>query len=219
MKTSADKYSAAAKQLLNMYNTVVSLFWTALSFIPVIVFCYRYVPVYEVMAFLVPALFSLFFPKSFFGKLPASKSTRFYKKIGVDLVNKYSQNGSYVHRYLKKRYPEYKAVTLRSDAIKNLLQQSFVFEKFHFAVALFFLFLTLFALYNLFFYWATAFTGINLLYNVYPILLQQYIRLKLQGFWREKPTRKPSPPAKKVCRRFLQKAGQDGPQGLHTYSK
>ncbi len=54
-----------------------------------------------------------------------------------------------------------------------------MFEKFHFIMFVFFILITLYALVKNHFQWAIIISVTNLLYNIYPNLLQQYVRLKL----------------------------------------
>jgi len=55
-----------------------------------------------------------------------------------------------------------------------------MFEKFHFIMFVFFTLITFYALSRSDFWWVIIFLITNVLYNVYPNLLQQYIRLKLR---------------------------------------
>jgi len=54
-----------------------------------------------------------------------------------------------------------------------------MFEKFHFIMFVFFILITIYALVENHFWWAIIISATNLLYNIYPNLLQQYVRLKL----------------------------------------
>lgn len=203
MKQQKNKDEKAAKQLLNAYNMLANLFWSVPSLLPLTVYCYRYVSLNLLFLFLVPALLFLFLPNHLFNKMQAAKATFFYKRIGVDLVNCFSQNGAVIHRLLKKRFPAYKAVRYSQDSIKRLVSQSYVYEKFHFAAAVFFTLLTLQAFTTNLFGWATVLTLINVVYNVYPILFQQYVRLKLGLFSKPETKQAPKFNAISSCQLFL----------------
>jgi len=89
---------------------------------------------------------------------------------------------------IKKRFPGYKMITRQRSSINQLLQQTYMFEKFHFIMFVFFGLLTFYALINNHFWWAIMITITNVLYNIYPNLLQQYIRLKLRLYKKQNQT-------------------------------
>lgn len=182
MKQQKNKDEAAAKRLLNLYNRLVNLLWSVLGFVPVIVFCYRFVTTEWLIAFLLPALLALFLPEYVFYKMQVGQSAVFYKRMGVHLVNKFSQNGVFIQRLMNKRFPGYRLFTPRRSSIHQLLRQTIAYEKFHFATGLFLVLITLYALFRNLFWWAAVLSVINLFYNIYPILFQQYVRTKLKLF-------------------------------------
>jgi hypothetical protein len=61
-----------------------------------------------------------------------------------------------------------------------------MFEKFHFMMFMFFFFASAYALVHAFFGWALFITFANVAFNVYPMFLQQYIRLRLSSLNRHK---------------------------------
>lgn len=191
------------KRLLDLYNMLVNLFWSVPSLLPLTIYCYRYVPIKELLAFLLPALLCLFLPNAVYNKMKASNTTAFYKRLGVDLVNRFSQNGIIIHRLVRKRFPGYKAVRYNAASINRLLSQTYLFEKFHFATAVFFVLLTLQAFVTDRFGWVVAFIIINVFYNVYPILFQQYVRLKLRPFTKSETKQETKPMSYTSCRLFL----------------
>jgi len=71
-------------------------------------------------------------------------------------------------------------IVYQRSSINKLLQQTYMFEKFHFIMFVFFSLITLYAMVNKHFWWAVIISITNLFYNIYPNLLQQYIRLKLR---------------------------------------
>jgi len=74
------------------------------------------------------------------------RTTRTYRKLGVGFVNKLAQNGTIINRMIKKRFPRYKMITRQRSSINQLLQQTYMFEKFHFIMFVFFGLLTFYAL-------------------------------------------------------------------------
>ncbi|MBE7174209.1 MAG: hypothetical protein INR73_26780 [Williamsia sp.] len=168
-----------------MYNIIPSLLWTALFLIPAFLYCYANVPSKITYILLGASLVTIFLPNSFFDRMQVSKTPLVYRKMGVKYVNALAQNGSLLVGILKKKYPDYKIVSKTNASIKKQYFQTYFFEKFHFSLFLFFTLLTVYAGLHGHFYWMLALIIINLFYNIYPNLLQQYIRLRLKSVMRE----------------------------------
>jgi len=169
------------KRLLAVYNMAVNLIWSALAFLPVFYFCYTLLNgnlLYELM---IIGIAPLFLPNTLFNKIQLSNTPAVYKNLGVIWVNRLAQNGGLVNKLIRKKYPQYKAVLYQRSSINKLLAQTYINEKFHYSILVFFGLLTAYALVRYYWGWAIALLIINILYNVYPILLQQYIRLKLKA--------------------------------------
>ncbi len=95
-------------------------------------------------------------------------------------VNKFAQYGTLVTKHLKRKFPGYKVVDRSKASIRKQYYQTYFFEKFHFALFVFFTILTIHAMSQGHLYGVFILAISNLLYNVYPNLLQQYIRVKLK---------------------------------------
>ncbi|MFI5187576.1 MAG: hypothetical protein ACHQF0_12675, partial [Chitinophagales bacterium] len=126
------------------------------------------------------SLLSLLLPKAFFDNIQPGKTTSFYKNIGVDFVNQFAQNGELINRLVRKKFPQYKVVSLNRRSVNKLIAQTYLFEKFHFMMFLIFAFIIVYALLKGYWWWALILFINNLVYNIYPNLLQQYIRVKLK---------------------------------------
>ena len=144
-------------------------------------FCYRYIPPATIYTFLGVSLVPIFFPNSFFDMIQLNRNPSWYRKIGVRHINTLAQNGRIINQLLRKKYPGFKAVSRSRASIKKQYYQTYFFEKFHFSLFLFFTIMTIHAAIEGHFDWVIILTISNLLYNVYPNLLQQYIRLKLKS--------------------------------------
>ena len=160
---------------------IPNLVWSGLFVIPITVFCYRYIPPATIYAFLGASLVPMFFPNAFFDRIQLNRNPSWYRKIGVRHINTLAQNGSIINQLLRKKYPGFKAISRSKSSIKKQYYQTYFFEKFHFSLFLFFTIMTIYAAAEGQFYWVIILTISNLLYNVYPNLLQQYIRLKLKS--------------------------------------
>ena len=161
---------------------VANLFWSALSLIPVSIFCYRHMSLKLFFSFLIISLIPLFLPNSFFNGIQLAKTTSVYKKMGIDVINKFAQNGEFINRMIRKRFPEHKTVLPGKRSVNKLLTQTYMLEKFHSMMFLFFNLAMVYALIKNYLWWAIVILITNIIYNVYPNLLQQYIRIKLRTF-------------------------------------
>lgn len=170
------------KQTVAFYNTVPNILWSILNFLPVSILCYRFVELKLLLIFISISFLTVFLPSTFFHKLQLSTSVSWYKKLGVHWINKFTQNGEIINRMVRKKFPEYRVVSGRKVSINKLIGQTYMFEKFHFLLFTFFTLITALAITKSKPDWALLITMTNLIYNVYPCLLQQYIRLKLLNF-------------------------------------
>ena len=158
-----------------------NLFWTALFLIPIVIFCYTSTNLTITYILLGVSFIPLFFPNSFFDRTQLSKDAHWYRRIGVRFINTFSQHGTIVNKILERKYPGFRVIYKTKASIKKQYYQTYFFEKFHFSLFLFFTMVTIYAGVQREFDWVFVLTICNLLYNVYPNLLQQYIRVKLRS--------------------------------------
>ncbi|CAA9526485.1 MAG: hypothetical protein AVDCRST_MAG96-3251 [uncultured Segetibacter sp.] len=135
---------------------------------------------------MVISLSSIFLPKTFFNNIQLGKTTSFYKRTGVTFINRFTQNGDLINGLIRKKFPNYKVVSIGRHSINKVLQQTYMLEKFHFAMFLFFILITIYAVKRNHLSWAFIISLNNLVYNIYPCLLQQYIRARLQSSGKRK---------------------------------
>jgi len=177
-----DKKSTGIKKVVGIYNMIANLIWSALLIVPIAVFCYTFVNRKLFWIFLIISLLGIFLPRSFFDNIQLGKSGGVYKKIGVRFVNRFTQNGDIINALIRKRYPEYKVISPGQSSIVKLISQTYMFEKFHCILFLFFSMTIVYAFTEGYFIWAFVFLISNIVYNVYPAFLQQYIRARLKVF-------------------------------------
>ncbi len=170
------------KKKVAAYNMIPNVIWSVICLLPISVFCYSYMNVKLICIFLLVSMVFIFLPKSFFTILQLGKTPVFYKKTGVIFLNKFTQNGEIINALIRKKYPDYKMVSKNSRSIEKLFQQTYMLEKFHFLMFSFFMFTSVYALFQNQYGWAFFITITNIIYNVYPILLQQYIRSRISFF-------------------------------------
>ncbi|HSZ34209.1 MAG TPA: hypothetical protein VK772_12915 [Puia sp.] len=173
------KESRRINRLASAYNMIPNLIWTTLFLLPVAIFCYSELNHQTVYMLLGISLIPIFFPKSFFDFIQLSRKPLFYKRIGVKFINKFAQNGEFLNRYMRKKYPGFTPVPTNKSSVLKYYNQTYFFEKFHFSMFIFFIAITVYALIRSYLLWALTVSFCNLFYNIYPNLLQQYIRLRL----------------------------------------
>ena len=167
------------------YNQAVNFFWSILNFVPVGYYCSIEMNVQWFYSFLIISLLAMFLPNSFFDSIQLSHTTATYTKIGIRTIKKYTQDGDMINGFLRKKFPQYKLVTT-SSPLKKHIGKAYVNEKFHFIVFVFFLFTTLYALMRGHGWWVFVIMITNLIYNVYPIFLQQYNRIRIRQLMQKK---------------------------------
>lgn len=173
--------STKIKRIVAWYNMIPNIFWSALNLIPISVFCYSIMTLSLFFSILIPCLFCSLLPNSFFDKIQLSKISAVYKAIGIRVINKFAQNGEVLNQLIRKKNPSYKVITTRTGSIDQLIRTTYIFEKFHFILFVFFTVTTIYALIQNHTMWALTIFFNNIIYNIYPNLLQQYIRIRLNS--------------------------------------
>mgnify|MGYP000867135371 FL=1 len=160
-----------AENLKELLNILVSLFWTSIFLGPIAWFCLKYVPSKILLAMIVISLMA-YFIKPFRIKTPG------ISKKWINLVGRFTQDGTIVSKLLQKKYPEYRIVRTKKD-LNKLYSQTRIRETFH--LQMFFLFWMLFfyALWLKLWGWAAFIFISNGIYNFWPIIfLQSKMRKK-----------------------------------------
>lgn len=170
---------AKVKKILVWYNMIPNLIWSILNLGTISFYCFTYVSYQTLYIFLIVSLIPIFFKKSFIDKLQIGKTIGIYKKLRVHLINKFIQNGTIINDLIKRKFPDHKIVTPKKTSIAGLISQTYMFEKFHLIFFIFFSLTIILALLKGHLLWAIIIVINNIAYNIYPNLLQQYIRLKL----------------------------------------
>jgi len=168
-----------AKKTLAWYNMIPNLIWSILNLTPVSIYCFTLLNYKTFYIFLAVSLIPIFLKNSFLDKLQIGKTIKIYKQLGVHLINKVAQNGVIINNLIKRKFPDHKVVTNKKSSIDGLINQTYIFEKFHLILFLFFSLTITYAFIKGHLTWACIILLTNIAYNIYPNLLQQYIRLKL----------------------------------------
>jgi len=173
------KESAKIKKIATWYNQVPNLFWSFLNFTPLGYFCFSIMDLQWLYILLAISLLAGFLPHSFFDAIQLSQTTSFYKKIGIRVIKKYTQDGDLINQFIRRKFPQYRIFD-NNSSIQKHLNKAYSIEKIHFIMFLFFLLTSIYALTQGYVWWAVIITINNLVFNLYPNFLQQYNRLRLR---------------------------------------
>ncbi|MBW3128030.1 hypothetical protein [Hymenobacter profundi] len=175
-----DKHLTPSPALLAFYNAIPNVVWSVLSLGPLSVFCYQHMARPWLYGALAVSLLGYAVPRAWFRWWQLSGSAAAYRRLGVHVANQFTQHGSFINGLLRRRYPHYRHVQSRA-AVAALWQHTYHLEQFHLVGFLFFLFAAGYAAAMGRVGWGLALSVLNMLYNVYPMWLQQYIRVRLGG--------------------------------------
>lgn len=178
MQPSEKKPVAPSPALLAWYNAVPNVFWSVLSLGPISVFCYQHMARPWLYGLLAVSVVGYVLPVAGLRRLQLSAGPAAYRRLGVPVVNRFTQHGAIINGLLRRRYPHYQHVRTRG-AVAALVRTTYQQERFHLGLALFFLPASLYAAARGYWGWALLLLLTNVVYNLYPIWLQQYIRVRL----------------------------------------
>jgi len=164
--------------LLALANAVPNVLWSVLSLVPIGVYCYQHMARPWLYGGLAASGLAFGVPAAWFGYWQLSRRAAPYRRLGVALANRLTQNGDFVNRLIRLRYPAYRHVRSRAG-LAALRRHTYHQERFHLGLFLFFLFASLYAAVQGQAGWAVLLTFTNVGYNLYPMWLQQYLRVRL----------------------------------------
>jgi hypothetical protein len=164
--------------VLAFYNAVPNMLWSGLSLVPLVVFCYQHVARPWLYGFCAISLLAYAWPTAWLRHLQLSARPAVYRRLRVPALNHLTQHGTLVNRLLRHRYPQYQYLSPRANLAK-LVRTTYHMERFHWAMLVYFLLTTGYAVALGYWGWAGLLTLLNVGYNLYPIWLQQYLRVRL----------------------------------------
>ena len=167
------------------YNALPSVFWSVVHWVPLTLFCYQHLARPWLVGLVAVSLLAYALPKAWFRYWQLSTRPAAYQRAGVPLAGQLTQHGSVVNGLIRRQYPAYRHARSR-QSVAGLLGNTYHMERFHVTALLFFLFASGYAVGHGYERWAGVLTLLNIGYNLYPIWLQQYLRLRLASV---QPTR------------------------------
>lgn len=156
-------------------NQAINFFWTILCFIPVIAYWVQTSMVLNFYIFIGISILSLFIPARL---LQLNSNSKFYERLGVKFIRRFVQNGDYINKYFKKSDPHYKLIKDRAHALKYI-KTIMMYERYHFLCFVFFLLTAIAAITGHHYLYFSLIIFCNIIYNVCPIMLQQYNRARV----------------------------------------
>lgn len=165
-------------QLLAVANAVPNVLWSALALTPIGVYCYQLMARPWLYGFLGVSLLAYAVPTAWFGYWQLSRRPARYRQLGVALLNRVTQHGDFVNRLIRWRYPTYRHLPSRA-ALARLVRTTYHQERFHLVLFLFFLLTSAYAAVQGQAGWCGLLLLTNVGYNVYPMWLQQYLRVRV----------------------------------------
>lgn len=156
-------------------NHAVNIFWTILGFTPVIGFwaaadsmrlCYMFIGI-SILSVLLPGRY-----------LQISNNPKFYTRLGVKWIRRFVQNGDVLNRSERKNNPQHKVIKGRSNAL-GYMHTVVIYERYHCMCILFFLLTTVYSIIKAQYPFTLIIIIANIIYNICPLLLQQYNRARI----------------------------------------
>lgn len=164
-----------------VFNAIPSVLWTAIFACPFFIFCARYVALEHIYIDVAAGLAAMMLPRVALEHLALSSGTTLYRNLRVPVLIKITQDAGWLRRLGGSTQP-----LARRDkrAIRAIVANTWMRERFHLGLGLSCVLCSVEALLQARFLWFLVLTVMNVLYNFYPMWLQQYLRLRVAGFRR-----------------------------------
>ncbi|MGB4773288.1 MAG: hypothetical protein WBP58_17620 [Chitinophagaceae bacterium] len=153
------------------------MFWALLVFTPLTIYLFRYAGSMFIWVCSTIAVLLMMVPGRVYKFFQLSSDPRYYERLGVLVINNITQHGQWVNGLIRKIQPGTRMHHLRSA--KTIRANMEMFEKFHYGCLFMFTSCMVHAVLNSAWGWSLFFVVSNLLFNIYPILIQQYLRIRL----------------------------------------
>lgn len=167
-----------------MFNQLINIFWTIIAFSVTGHYWGRYFTekhsLWLVYIYIVISMFAYNIPARWVSFLTLSNNRRIYEMIGIRAMRWLVQDGMYVSRVNRRLGKKHRRISGTGSA-RAYLTTIAVQERFHYSCFVFFALSTASALRSGQVHLAISIMLCNIVYNVFPILLQQYNRLRIKN--------------------------------------
>jgi hypothetical protein len=134
-------------------------------------------------AFIVISLIPAMLPQKYIISFQLSSSTQFYKRIGVKFILRFVQDGILAKQLTHNNNPEDRKIKSLEQAGKYL-STIMMYERFHLTCFAFFVITSIHSALTHQYWMAALIFLVNIIYNVCPLLLQQYNKLRVQRLFK-----------------------------------
>ena len=121
----------------------------------------------------------LLLPQTFYRCHEGRAGARVYEAVGVRIFKRFATNGDLVNRWARRLDPHYRAVRDRASA-RDWLGRTREGERNHLVLMMMCAATAVYAARIGWYGWALAITAGNVVFNLYPILLQRYNRCRIE---------------------------------------
>ena len=157
-------------------NTLLSLVWTVIFLGPVYVYCVRHIPSKCLYVFAAVGALSFVMPRALLERIQLSPDPEVYRLLRVSLLIAFTQDAPWLRALssdAKRR------VRRDPKAIGSIVRDTWTRERFHLGLLLFCALCAGIALWRIQIIWFVTLNLVNIIYNLYPVWLQQYIRIRV----------------------------------------
>lgn len=162
-------------------NQFINFFWTVLGFAAVFHYWFSVGLSAWFYVFICLSFIPAFLSRNFFYRIQLSRKTKFYERLGVRFIRKYVQHGDLANRIAGKN-----STIQRAADPEKYLSTIMMYERYHLICFIFFLLTNIVAIIQGHYAVALLIMVSNVVYNVFPILLQQFNRIRVLRCYNQK---------------------------------
>ncbi len=159
-------------------NQGINVVYSVIFLTPVVIFWMDHYQTTYFMSVLGASLLMFILPNKVYEYVQLSNSKKFYRVLGIPCFQRYTQQGLFAQKLInyingnQTNSPTPRNVSQLKSQIRN-------FESFHYVCFIFFTLTNVYALYHGEVFLSLIIFLTNVLYNIIPILIQQYNRIRL----------------------------------------
>ncbi len=117
-------------------------------------------------------------PRSYFKTKAVKRGGRVYRRLGVHVFRRYVTNGDVINRRVRRIDPTYRIIS-DVESMRSYAGRSRETEKGHVVLLVAGVFTAWYATSVGWYGWAVFLTAGNIVFNLYPVLLQRYTRVRI----------------------------------------
>jgi len=165
---------------IQIYNQIFNLTWTTVCLAPVVWLWYVHYHATILIVMFSVSLLTILIPAGYLNLLQVSKSRKFYESLAIKSLQSLTQNGGIVLKLANKQNQNYRVIKSKAG-FRSFASRIAMYEKYHISCLVFFLISFIYAIYCGELLISFLIFLSNIIYNIIPILIQQYNKLRL-GF-------------------------------------